>query len=489
MQLHDILNKFRSLVTNGVLAIEIAEGAVRALVVKTESKKTVVSQVAAIERSGGDIDADIVRLLDQGIAFKGAGVVVTDQVKFLASEMSVDGIENLPQDKIDAAARWEIEPYLDFQPSDGLYSCRLQPHLKSGDGMPALMFAMDKGVYGRLASTLKPAGIKLYRAFSPEAALALAAGLPAQGRHKVVVDCRENAIRGVLVSAQGPSAFQDVPLADGIPPRDEETVRNMILELSAQVDTVEEIVLCGDSLPQELVEGLTLAFENLRLWRGQEMAGLAGEEDATEFGPAFALAMGAALQELKIAGILPLGVTDRVPMGVVVARRFRENNKLAPALAAGFLLVCLAGHFAMTRVAIASYTAKIKSLDNQKKKLLQPKQEMERLSKTLAEAERKQAYLQSVMAAGNQNVLRLLQAIADTMPREVVLNRVYQKGEASFWIEGNAFSGQSISLFHQALSDVKGCTSTKLETINRMEKALNSRKQMMPYDFIINVRF
>jgi hypothetical protein len=71
----------------------------------------------------------------------------------------------------------------------------------------------------------------------------------------------------------------------------------------------------------------------------------------------------------------------------------------------------------------------------------------------------------------------------------VVLNRVYQKGDGNYWIEGNAFQGQSISAFHQALTEVEGCTSTKLETIRRLEEASDTRQKLLPYDFIINVRF
>jgi hypothetical protein len=383
---------------------------------------------------------------------------------------------------------WEIEPYLDFPPTDGLFSCRLQTYLKREDALPALIFAMDKGVYGRFADMLKQSSVNLRRTFSPEAALACASRRPPKGRHKVIMDCRGNTLKGVLLSADGPAIFQDLPLTEGVP-ADEELVRNMIHDLAAQAENVEEMIVCGDAVPEELLDGLKAAFENLRLWQPGDFGGLDGQVDGTEFGPQYALAVGAALQELQLTGDESLGVTDRVPLGALLGQKFRENSKLAPTLVVGLLLVCLVGHFTMTKASISRYTTKIEAMKAEKQRLLKPKKKEGRLTKALAEAEGKQRYLKSVLAAGNDHVLLLLEAISETLPHDVVLNRVYQKGDGSYWIEGNAFRGQSISSFHQALTEVEGCTSTKLETIRRLEEASDARQKLLPYDFIINVRF
>jgi Tfp pilus assembly protein PilN len=473
---------------HSLVAIELGERIVRAVMVKKTVKGIVVTRVRSEER-GGDSPAEALdRLLAADGGFKGPAILVTDQVKFLASEISVEGAENLSQEKLDSAAMWEIEPYLDFPPASGLFACRLLKTLKSEEATPALIFAMERDAYGQWSQRLKKRGLDLRRAYSPEGALARAVRMPAAGKHKIIVDCHPNALKGVLLTADGPSIFQDLPLMEAAAP-DQETVGSMLYDLTASADGVEEVVLAGDAVSPEMVAGLGAEFAGLRLWGEADIGGLDGGLDETDFGPGYASALGAVAQELDPAGGAPLGVTDRVSLAARTQQVFQKNKRLAPALTVGLLLVCLAGHHMLTRSSIAGYQSRIEILEKEKRRLLRPREEKERLTEALADLQRRQAYLETVLAAGNRNLMSLLAAISEALPRDVVLNRLYQKDSGSYWIEGNAFRGGSVYALNETLSRIEGCTATHLETLRRVEEASDARQKLLPYEFVINLKF
>jgi hypothetical protein len=115
--------------------------------------------------------------------------------------------------------------------------------------------------------------------------------------------------------------------------------------------------------------------------------------------------------------------------------------------------------------------------------------EKERLSAVLAEIQAKHDYVVQVLPNSNNHLLDLLGAISDQIPRDVVLNRVTQRPDGTYRIEGNAFMGRSISHFNAALSSIEGCRSTHLESVQRLEDASKGRQKLLPYAFIINVTF
>jgi hypothetical protein len=469
-----------------ILAVEAGEKAVRAVVVKKEGKRAALLHAAGRERSGGDLTEDIKRLLEEEKPFKGPGILVTDEVKFLASELTFDRADTLPQEKINAAAMWEIEPYLDFPPSKGLFSCRLQSHMKREDAVPALIFAIEKGRYARFSAAFKAAGARLRSVYSPEAALAHASSFPAAGHHKLILDCRENAFNGVVLTSDGPTVFQELPLASGEIPAHEQA-RNLIYDMDGSTGGLDGVVIAGSSVSPELMDGLTAGQDNLRVWGGRDF-GAEGPQ-ALEIGPEYALAVGAALQHLGFALGGSLGVTNRVPLAQSLSKPFRENKRLAPGIVLGLFLVFLVGHFAVTKLALARYRAAVKELEAEKQKLLEPRMEKERLSAVLAEIQAKHDYIVNVLPNSNNHLLDLLSAVSDQIPRDVVLNRVSQRPNGTYRIEGNAFMGRSISSFNSALSSIEGCRSTHLESVQRLEDASKGRQKLLPYAFVINVTF
>jgi Tfp pilus assembly protein PilN len=308
------------------------------------------------------------------------------------------------------------------------------------------------------------------------------------GKYKVVVDCRHNALKGVLIASDGPSIFQDLPLMEGAGP-DEEAIRGLLLDLTATVGGVEEIVLTGDAVSADMVAGLETEFANVRLWGDFDVSGVDAGLNEADFGAGFAPALGAVFQEYGLSDGEPLGVTDRVSIAARIQQVFQKNKRLAPALTIGLLLLVLGGHHVLCRTSIAGYRSDIESLRKEKQELLRPKEEEKRLKQVLSETNRQRVYIESVLAGGNDNLMNLLKAVSDTLPRDAALNRLYQKTNGDYWIEGQAFLGKSVYAFSEALSRIEGCKSANLESIRRVEQASDARQKLLPYDFVINVVF
>jgi hypothetical protein len=69
-----------------------------------------------------------------------------------------------------------------YFPDNGLFACRLLKNLKRDEATPALIFAMDRDIYGASSRRLKKRGLDLRRAYSPEGALARAVQVPSSGK-------------------------------------------------------------------------------------------------------------------------------------------------------------------------------------------------------------------------------------------------------------------------------------------------------------------
>jgi len=471
-----------------VVAIELGQNAIRVVKVKKDGERAVVLSSARLQRSGEDVFRDMRKLLKGNGEFKGSGIIVTDQVKFLAGELNMGGAEKLSDDKLNAAARWEIEPYLDFPPSEGLFACQPQPYLARENNIPVLISAIKRTGYSGFSDLLKDCGIVLRRVYSPEGALAFASGLPVDGKNKVIIDYRKTAIKGVCLTEKGPSVFQDLPIVAGAATEDE-PVRNMIYDLTASAGGAQECVITGSAVSEELIHGLKTELENVRIWGIEDFGGVDFDQAVSDFGPEYALAVGAALQETGLAGEGLLGVTDRVSVIDSVTQKLSQYRRLVPAFGIGLFLLIAAGHYVMTNASISQYASKIKQLKVEKQKLLAPIEEKKSLSRRHTELIQKKEYLEKILPALNRNVLNLFAKISEKIPVDVVLNRVNQKNDGSFSLEGNAMRGRSIIDFNRSLSKLESCEATVLEKVKRVENPSNIRKKILPYDFIINVRF
>ena len=471
-----------------VLSMELADHAIRAVVLEKTGSRVSVVHAAAKERTGAGIAGDIEALTGALGGYKGNAVVVSDRVRFLAGELAFKDADKLSQEKIDEAAKWEIEPFLDFPSQHSLFSCRLQTGLKRKDAVPALIFAMHREEYTSISDHFKKSGMQLHCAYAPEAALACAAPVPKKAENTIVLDHGAAGLKGVVLTPDGPAVFQDQPMTAQESGRDE-LLRNMIYDLEALAGGSGEIILTGESASMGFTGPLGTESEPVSIWDHTVYDALEKGPLAGGFGPEYAMATGAGLQYLGCCGQDIPGVTDRVALTRTLQELFRKNKRLAPGLAAGVLIAIMAVHFTFTKVAISGYSSRINGLKAQQAKLLKPVKEKEKLARDLAGIKEKQSYLETVLNGSNGNLINLLGAVSGQIPKDVVLSRIYYKTATMYCIEGNALFGQSISAFENILSDVCGCRSTVLETLHRMEDGPGTRERLLPYKFVLNIEF
>ncbi len=480
---------FRRLKTSKqLIGIHLDSDEIKVLSLRQETEGCTVLGAVRTKRSGGDLIADLERIFKGDVLFRGQAVLVTDDVKFLSSDLGAGGGEKLSEEKLLAAASWEMEPYLDFPPSDGLFECSLQPEANEGETVPVLISAIFKKSYETIAGVLKRAGLDLVAAYAPQAAVACLSDLPESGKSKVLIDCGEESVKGVLLSENGPVVFQDSPITPGTNPSSE-MIRDMLYGLGAQGPSETEIILSGKALDEELLEDLSLEFPLARAWGVGDIPGMNLDTVVVNFGPEYALAAGAALAGMGVFGKTIPSVTDRVPLGKAVVQKIRENRRFIPAAVLGCFVLCLGVHYGYTQLRISSYNGKIHSLEEERKNLEIPLAEKKRLKSELTKIEEKRAFVQDTLPAQNRHILVLLTALSEMIPPDVVVNKIDQRDTRTFFLKGNAYRGRAITDFNKALSSLESCAGAFLVSVCRTENASIARSKILPYDFTIRVLF
>ena len=479
-----IRDRFIPFLPRQVVVIDLGKSSIKLVAAKQKREGMVISSCAEVDRSTDDVYHDLESLLSKEEFSSGAAVIVTDQARFLASELNMPSGGKISADKLLAAASWEMEPYLDFPPSEGLFVYQLQKHKTSEDSTPVLISAVDRKTYSSFSEILKKYRLTLRRAYSPEAAFTASIHIPEEGKNKMVIDCYKDILRGILFLSTGPFVFQNISLEA----RDlEESVKEMIQDLAVNVGKVEEIVIAGDEALDELIQELKPEFENIRLWGHEDaLAKIELAPDLIGFGPKYAAAVGAALQELKLAHKPPFGVTDRVFLLKSVAKKAREDRRVLPALVLAIFFLSITGHYTTTKMSMSRYRGKINGLEEEKRRLLVPVEKKRKLEEKIREIKQKKEYLEKVLSISNRNLLILLDGLSCLRPPDVVLTRLFQEEDKSFTIEGRAFQGRSVAHFIQRLSGLKFCEEARLKNLENNESREN---EVFPHHFAISLRF
>jgi len=465
-----------------VVSIDLGKRSIKAAVVRKQGDGVVISSCVEIERTHDDVYQDLADMLERKKIGSGRAIIVTDQVRFLASELSIPPDKKLPEDKLLSAVAWEMEPYLNFLPTEGLFTYQFQAHKTGGDTTPVLISAVDRETYARFSEILKAHRLTLYRAYSPEGAFASAARLPTWGESKIVIDCRQDSIRSIFLLTTGPFVFQNLPVdVKGI----EKSLREIIRDMTAAAGRADEIVIAGDGISDDMVTDLKPEFGNVRPWTLEDGPGrLELGPGVLDFGPWYATALGAALQELKVGGLVPFGVTDRVSLIKSVTKRVKKDKLILPAAMLTLFFVAVTVHYATIKVSISRCTSEIKVLNEEKKRLLIPIEKKKDLQDKIKKVNEKIDYLEETLSVGQKNLLTLLYGVSSLRPNDIVLTKISQNENGSFTIEGKALRGRSVAYFSNKLSALKFC---KKATISTMDNEGAREGVLFPYHFIIDI--
>ena len=470
-----------------IIAVDLDDFFIKVVEVKKKGKKAFISSTAQIERTEKGLADDLESLFKSCGIKKGKCIVISEQVKFLASDLNIKNTGKLSDEKLNAAAAWEMEPYLDFPPAEGLFSCRVHAGKEDEENLPVLISAIDSGLYKELSEQIKQFGLEVTRVYAPEGALLSVSRLPEKGKNKAIINRRHSSVRGVMLDSVGPSGFQEFP-TDNLSSEPHEQVRDLIYDLTSATGGAEEIVITGSVVSEELVQKLKDEIINVRIWGQEDFGGVDFEPTVDDLGPRYALAIGAALQELGLDQAAPVGVSDRIPVFQNIITRFNQDKRLLPAVCISLFLILIAGHWSYVNTSITRQSSKIKRLKAVKQRLLKPLQEKKRLSERQAAIIRKYEYLQQIIPRQNSALMALLAAVSKKIPVDVVINKLEQEQDGSFYLDGNAFTGRSIIEFNNSLSQLARFKTTILETIKRDEDSSSPRKKMLPYNFSIRIQ-
>ncbi len=472
---------------NQVLSIDLGRRSLKGVVVKRRRGKAHLISAREVELKSPAYEIDeIVREL--GSLLRGFEpcpkhvVIVTDHVKFLASELNLPRGKKLPAERLMAAVAWEIEPYLDFPASDALLACQLQEDKARTDTTPVLITAMARSAFSHLREIFKDYGLIIRRAYSPECAFVVVPKIQKEARSKIFIQSRHDVIIGAFLGEKQASQFQNFPFDPEGADR-KKRLKEMIYELtgpSIGTDDV-ETVIAGDLISDELVEELRKELKNVRLWKPEvDFKGIEIGSDVHDVGPQYAAATGVALQELGLAGKGRLGITDRIPFG----KKVKAKYYLLPAVSSAIVLLCFLGHYAYMKKSIKDYSSKIQMLEREKKGLTQLKKERERLVSKEKGILRKKMYLEN-LPGRQKNLAPVVLGISDVIPYDVVLERL-SWGKDGFSIKGHALEVDSIMVFVKKLSGLESCKSVDLESWSKEDAKIEGI--LLPYDFVIKVK-
>ena len=472
-----------------MMGIHLERDEITVLSLKEEETGFTVGSAVRTPRSSGDLSGDLGAIFtkERGGLFKGKAVMVTDDVKFLAIDLRAAGSEKLSEERLLAAAIWEMEPYLDFPPSDGLFQCRLQTQTQTSDTVPVLISGILKKTYAELATVLKDYGIDLVAAYSPQAALASASNLPEPGKSKILLDVGRDNIKAVLLSENGPVLFQDRP-TDPSTDLSEGMIRDIVHGLGVREGDEVEILLSGRDLNENMVKAFDSDFPMTRTWGTANLPGKESLCTTSEFGPAYAIATGAILGAVGRNGKMIPAVTDRVPLGKRAAQIIKDNQKTVPAVALIGFVLCLGLHFGYTQFRISRYQSAIQRLEKEKKNLEAPLTKNKKLRDEIEKSREKTKFIQDTLPTQQRRMLILLEALPKMVPLDLVVNRIRQLDTRTFTLEGNAYRGKAITDFSQALGTMEGCGDSRLTGVQRTNND-SVRGKILPYEFTIKVIF
>lgn len=461
-----------------VLSIDLDSHSLRLVTVRKEGGTVIISSCDTIERPHGDIDRDISSIFKGKNNYSGPGIIITDEVRFLASELNMPNMDRLPYEKVISMVSWEMEPYLDFPVSKGLFSYKFQSHKPKADTSPVLICALNKETYSHFYRIFKGCGLSLHHAYSSEAAFLSGFALPPKEKSRVVIDCRDTSVKGIILTSEGPSVFQDIPSITGDTTL-EKAIRDLIYDLISALTGERDIIIAGSRASEELVDILKMEFEDLRLWNIQDLEDIE-VNPGLDCGPQYAAATGAALQEL---GKEPFGVTGKVSLKRSAVKLVKKNEYILPALGLSLFLLAIASHYATVKHNMSELSSEIISLKKEESRLTRPVEEKKKMEQEILEIDNKRRYIEGLSTA--KHLLAFLDSISEIIPSDLVLRKISQNPDDSFTVEARVLREGSAADFCKKLSGFDFCKEVRIERFNQNRQ---SPEELFPHSVIILVK-
>ncbi|GEM_PF-2235404 len=478
-----------------ILSVELGQRATRALVVERRGNRariTASAEVSVARRD--DPDEALTRVLEALGKFPKSVVLVSGHTQTFTCQMGLPPSQALAMrpEQLEHAARFEVEPYVEFPASDGLYSVDMPTRKPraSAQTTPVRVAVIYRRQYEHFEAICRRHGLRLKAMYPTDMSFALSGvDIPDPSRFVVLLDVRPEGVRAALANGADLLAARNVPasvdealIALNGGPLDDPAVVGAAQALAQGVQaTLSEfggdwacphrVVVCGDGsrIPSlvEAVRSLTDA-EQVSAWNPDLTAGTL-ESLVEDLGGAYASAAGGALQELDLTGGRRLGVDLTVGLGA----RARESLHLAPfalvlVTAAIFGVFYYMGHRRLEslKTARARLETEVEGLESTQARLERQEERYRAEQARQDELQRQIRTLELLTGPPGAGVAQLLRTVAEVIPETVVVQRLAQAGPDRFVIEGLGASATAVSTFNDELQKRPDCVEARLEAVH-----------------------
>ena len=499
-----------------ILSIDLDRHAVRAVVVKRRGQSAHVSGAVEVPVHEG---VDPVDVLDDVLKALGRPpkrvVAVSPGARLFACELQVpyNRARKLDDDKLKSTARWEVEPYLEFPPADGLFSTMLvDPQTRRRTAASAAVSSSttlqvcvaSKDAYTHLKEACRRRGLTLQRLYGTDTAFAYA-GVGAGNNSSppdAVVDLRNESTVAAMLHGADVLAFRSVHTSlvedGGDPDKLAHAIAEAVKDFGSEWGKPGRVVITGagaaiDDLPNHIAShsGVAAVPWSSALTKGAVIT------HAGHLGPEFASAVGAALLELGLCGSTRLGVNDRVPLSASL----KSNLYLVPialvALAFPVMGIKYLGLQAQTRKTeqlAKELKAEKEQLEGKRTQSDRTEKELAALRQKIVDTEKEIAFFEKLSSNSRLPVVDLLDGLSSTIPDDVVLAKIEEQQPNEFTVSGCGLKVGSISTFVARIQQLPWCAEVKPPMVEEVEiaktpkTALNSQFGDMMYSFTFSVR-
>jgi len=451
-----------------VLALEVTEKRLRALVMARGLKGLQISQCLSLERTATGPFPSLEELDNLLARMPGAPknmVVVSSQVTLVSLPLELARLRALRGERLKEALRWEAEPYLPGPPLECLLGYE-EGRQVSEALQEVWVSAMLREEYQALKGVLGEAGLRLLKVYPPEACFSWAALYPRLKGEGAVLYLEEE--RAILAQVE----------------------EGRLTYLRTLPLTLEEIKAFGSA--RKLHPEVAAAVEEMALPPG----GLAlilpeGEEEFREFLPprlearplsfpcplgpcpsCFASLVEAAARQLSFRpSWQAIGVDDRLPLWTQITRRIH----LAPLMALLVVFALFSGHYLAVKYQTKRLAARAEVLRAQKEELERAKKqydelkkEEEKLRQEQDKKERQLEFLRSEYALEPRRLSPLFALVSQEIPS---IREFQPLGQGAYRLTAEAPEVGTINRLVTKLQASPWCAYALLEKIEVEEKS------------------
>jgi Tfp pilus assembly protein PilN len=474
---------------NRILAIEFGRTSTQAVVVARSGESAQVQAAARVEAQGREDPAEAIRRVLESIdSAPRACVIVTPMVQTFTCQLGIPPgqVASMSADQIGRAARFEVEPYIEFAVDEGLFTVdvitrKTRANVKT---TPVRVSVVYRKQYEILETVCKKAGLKLRAAYPSDMSFAFAGPrVEDPNTFVLTLDLREEGSRAALANGADLLAARNIPVllqdgfgvqgdgAFGVAGNADEAAGNIVATLSefgGDWASPSEIILTGPAADEAIAASLDqqMAASTVRRWSPEVTTGRV-QSSVGHVEPHFASAIGAAVQEFDLSGGRSLGLNSSMSP----VERVRQGMSIAPLIVVILLVLIFVGHYIVMRASLQEIekahqekAGESKQLQGRVNQLAAMRSEIQSAQMEKSELKRQIEFLESLGEREDSLAGEILLVVSERIPQEVVLTSLVENADVPgrYNLKGYGLRPSFISAF---AADLQGAPKAKAVSI------------------------